>query len=91
MKIENHGEHLIALHELDRLMRSGDNGSRHKAEGPWVELLSESIEEYEQEHFPLGCPDTFICPTCGYRGACVLNESGDDIACAKCGGKLVAQ
>jgi hypothetical protein len=85
MKLENHGEHQVALRELERILEADDSALRREL---WPELLAEAIENFEQEHYPLGKPEAFLCPSCGHHAAPVLNKAGDDIACAKCGGPL---
>lgn len=81
MKLENHGEHLLALHELETLMEFASDPES----GPWMKVMAQAIEDYELIHFPIGRPDKFLCPHCGAHEEPALNKAGDDVACAKCG------
>jgi hypothetical protein len=87
MKLENHGEHRLALAEYERIM---DSASTLLPDGRFIEVLVQAISDFEDEHYPIGKPEAFVCPNpdCRHHAAPVLNKAGDDIACAKCGGPL---
>lgn len=83
MKLENRGEHLLALEEVTHMM-----GGRPDA---WLRVLAQAVEDYETEHFPVGAPARYLCSACDTTDYPVLNKAGDDIACAKCGAALVGE
>lgn len=80
MKIETRAEHRLALGEIERLI-----GVPTTTAGAWLRVLSQAVEAYELEHFPIGRPEKWLCPFCGAYQPSVLNAAGDDVCCAQCG------